>query len=491
MEKIASYADNDIVSWAESFFYVPEPAGPIVLQPHQKAMLRAIESRGPSGAHRFRTAVYSTPKKSGKTTIAALVARFRAESGGAQQEIYCVANDFEQAQGRVFQAARTSIEMMPGWERYWKTGEKELRHLPSGSVIRAIANDYKGEAGANPSLTVWTELWGYQSERSRRLWEELTPVPTRDSTRLIETYAGFDGESELLWELYERGVLQGRQLSAWELHELTQIGLGCFEEASDPDILVPVWVDEASALLVYWDTGEGARRMPWQQGDAGRDYYAEQEGSLRPAAFQRLHCNVWVAAEDSFVPIEWWDACQCPHALLPGDKTYVVIGIDAGVSSDSFGLVGVTRHPGCPDQIIVRFVQKWDPPPGGTIDYAGPEAMLRDLCKRYNVVQVAYDPFQLHDFATRLGNERVAWFRKFSQQAERLVADKTLYDLIRDGRICHDGDPDLRSHIQNSNARLEKDQDSKLRIVKKSQNRKIDLAVALSMACSECLRLRL
>jgi phage terminase large subunit-like protein len=69
--------------------------------------------------------------------------------------------------------------------------------------------------------------------------------------------------------------------------------------------------------------------------------------------------------------------------------------------------------------------------------------------------------------------------------------DKTLYDLIRDRRVSHDGNADLRQHIANANAKLEKDQDSKLRIVKKTQSRKIDLAVALSMACWECLRLLL
>ena len=250
MATAASHAAGDIVAWAERDFYIPDPGRPIVLEPHQKALLRLIEARDSNGQHRYRTFVYSTPKKSGKTTIAALVARFRAETGGRFQEIYCVANDLEQAQGRVFQAARASIELSPGWRRYWKTGERELCHLPSGSVIRAIPNDYKGEAGANPSLTVWTELWGYESERSRRLWEELTPVPTRDSTRLIETYAGFDGESDLLWELYERGVLQGRQLNAWDLHELADVGLMVFEEAPNPDSLVPIWVDEGASLLV-------------------------------------------------------------------------------------------------------------------------------------------------------------------------------------------------------------------------------------------------
>ena len=42
-------------------------------------------------------------------------------------------------------------------------------------------------------------------------------------------------------------------------------------------------------------------------------------------------------------------------------------------------------------------------------------------------------------------------------------------------------------HVANANAKM--DNDSKLRLTKKSQSRKIDLAVTLSMACSECLRL--
>ncbi len=177
--------------------------------------------------------------------------------------------------------------------------------------------------------------------------------------------------------------------------------------------------------------------------------------------------------------------------MLPGDRTPLVVGIDAAVTGDSFGLVAVSRHPDRNDDIAVRIVRKWDPPQGGAIDYSEPEATIRELCSRYSVTEVAYDAYQLHDFAARLRREGLAWFKEFPQGGDRLTADKTLYDLIRDRRVSHDGNPELRQHIANANAKLEKDQDSKLRIVKKTQNRKIDLAVALSMACRECLRLLL
>ena len=65
MATAASHAAGDIGSWAERSFYIPDPSRPIVLEPHQKALLRLIEGRDSDGQHRYRTFVYSTPKKSG------------------------------------------------------------------------------------------------------------------------------------------------------------------------------------------------------------------------------------------------------------------------------------------------------------------------------------------------------------------------------------------------------------------------------------------
>jgi hypothetical protein len=76
-------------------------------------------------------------------------------------------------------------------------------------VISAITSDYTSAAGANPTISIFDELWGYTSERSRRLWDEMVPPPTRKiACRLTVTYAGFSGQSVLLEELYKRGLAQ-------------------------------------------------------------------------------------------------------------------------------------------------------------------------------------------------------------------------------------------------------------------------------------------
>ena len=75
------------------------------------------------------------------------------------------------------------------------------------ATIIAIASDAASAAGANPVITSFDELWGYVSERSRRLWDEMITSPARKiSCRLTVSYAGFSGESVLLEELHKRGM---------------------------------------------------------------------------------------------------------------------------------------------------------------------------------------------------------------------------------------------------------------------------------------------
>lgn len=180
---------KDPVAWCEERFLIegPNQEGlPMALAPHQRAILRYIFAPTPDGKPRFTTVVWSCPKKSGKTAIAAMVARWAAETWGRFGEIYCLANDFDQAKSRAYAAISQSIELNPEYNASrrvipgrWLVQDRVLLCLTSGGKIKALASDYKGEAGANPTLTIWTELWGYVHEASRRLWTEMTPSPAR------------------------------------------------------------------------------------------------------------------------------------------------------------------------------------------------------------------------------------------------------------------------------------------------------------------------
>ena len=473
---------KDIYRFAQEKFYIPETKATMRMMPHQYAILEYALS----GDHPFidnGTIVYSTVKKSGKTAIAALVARWIAETWDGSNEVYMVANDMEQARGRAYEALLKSIKLDPAFDgknyaNGWKIIERGAEYLENHSIVKALSSDYKGEAGSNPTATFWTELWAYTSEASRRLWEELTPVPTRKSGfRYVETYAGYTDESDLLLDLYKLGT-DGRRLT--------------HDDIDWPyDDQPPIWVNERAHLFMYWDSGEVARRMPWQTDS----YYAAQAQTMRPEAFDRLHKNLWTSSTSSFLPREWWDHCRgvVPPLILddgtPDISTPLVLAIDASVSGDCTALVAVRRDPTDDSKAMLCFYDVWYPSKGAPMDYSELDARIREICVRYNIVEAAYDQFQLHKLMSDLRTDGIVWCRVFSQGAAREVADKQLYDMIRDRRLIHNAGPEFDEHIMAAAAK--EAAGDKMRIVKKSNSQHVDLVVALSMAVAECMRLLL
>lgn len=189
----------------------------------------------------------------------------------------------------------------------------------------------------------------------------------------------------------------------------------------------------------------------------------------------------------------WWDECR--DDLPPLDKNEPAIMVaDASVSGDSFGVMLITRHPDSArrDDVAVRFAQAWDPG-GEKLAYAtperdGPEDVMRRLCQRFNVKYLIYDEYQLHDMATRFTRERLVRTEDFPQGSRRLAADTALHDRIIRRGIAHDGNGDLTQHVGNANRKMDDDR-RRMRIVKRTDSQKVDLAVCLSMGAYEIERL--
>ena len=265
-------------------------------------------------------------------------------------------------------------------------------------------------------------------------------------------------------------------------------------------VIISTAKGEGNPFAKLWDgavKGINALRpifIPWNA-RPGRDaaWYARAESDAISSAHHKQEYPgtaeeaFVIVGEERFLPsMILWDALK--ESLPALGREPMVLGMDAGVSNDSFGLVGVTRHPARPGDVAVRFVQVWIPPTGGQIDFSGPESMVRELAQRFNVVQLAYDQYMLVDFAQRLTRDGVCWCKAFPQGGQRLEADKQLLDLILGKRLAHDGNEQLRAHVQNANKKPDVET-RRLRIVKREASLKIDLCVAMSMACFENMRL--
>jgi phage terminase large subunit-like protein len=289
----------------------PETRAPFQLLPAERAFLNHAFLTDASGRLVYPEQVFSAPKKSAKTGFAALhTLTMCLLFGGQYAEGYCVANDLEQAQGRVFLAIKRIVESSPELRAIARVFSDRVEFPITGASIAALASDYAGAAGANPTISTFDELWGYTSERSRRLWDEMVPPPTRKiACRLTTTYAGFEGESTLLEELYKRGLAQP-QIGA-DLH------------AGD-------------GLLMFWSHVPVA---PWQS----VEWVEQMRRQLRPNAFLRMIENRFVSTESIFVDPEWIDNCIDPAGSpVIGDRALpVYVGVDASVKKDSTAIVAV------------------------------------------------------------------------------------------------------------------------------------------------------
>jgi hypothetical protein len=194
--------------FVEQCLHNPETSEPFELLEAERAFLKHALTLNKNGRLKHPELIYGAIKKSGKTTFAAaVVITVLLLFGGRYGEAYVVANDLEQAQSRVFEQCRRIIEASPLLRDEADITARQITFEATGSTIRALASDYASAAGGHPVISVFDELWGYRSENSRRLWDELVPVPTRKiSCRLVTTYAGFEGEGELLHDLYKRGL---------------------------------------------------------------------------------------------------------------------------------------------------------------------------------------------------------------------------------------------------------------------------------------------
>lgn len=525
LEQKAEEVEELPSDWIETHFIIPTPrdpvtgqdlpAGPIKLADHQKRVINEALSKV-NGRFKYSTVIYSAPKKSGKSAIASAVALYMA-SKTPYGQIYCAANDGKNSKDRLY---------LPIWRALNFHQQRGLLHkdarvnqveafLSNYSHIEAIPCDASGEAGSEPTGVFFSEFWGYIEENKRRLFTEMTLPPTLygKAIRWIESYAGFIGVSDLLWDLYTLGK-EGYPHPD-------------FADLTGRDGEPVVWVNPRARMFMYWDT---VGRMLWQNDD----YYREEAQILVDSEFQRIHENQWVSPLGSFVHATWWDACadSTIPKLLEGSNVPCVLGVDAAITGDCAAVVLVTRDPHNPaTDVAIRYVKIFKPLPGHPIkieEQIGKE--IRDLAKRFNIVCVAYDNYQMEGLAQnyRRGNvtltqteigyykdrpaqeldnylaqeSRAAqrWFFQFGQNAPRAEADKRLHDMViarqlhfdpndQNSDINERGDEEsLGLHIKQAG---KKNSGNQMRIEKLADKAHIDAAVALSMAVDRCMTLEI
>jgi hypothetical protein len=420
-----------------------------VLLDSEREFLKHALRLTPDGRLLFSDLLYGAIKKSGKTGFAGmLLITILLLFGGRYAEAYVVANDLEQAQSRVFEAVRRIIEASPLLRGEAKITQDKITFTALGSTITCLTGNYASAAGGHPTISVFDEAWAYTSERSRRLFDELVPVPTKQiSCRLIVTYAGFSGEGQMLEEMYNRGMAQ-------------------------PEVAPSLHAGDG--LLCFWSHVPLA---PWQD----EQWLATMRRSLRPNQYLRMIENRFVTSESNFIEMSAWDRCTNKNigAVSANRELPVYIGVDASHKHDSTAIV-VTHYDKKTQQVRLVFHRIFQPSPDEPLEFEQTiERTLHDLHARFLVRQILFDPWQMQASAQRLIKAGLR-LEELPQRPNNLTAiSQNLYDLIMNQTLVLYADAHMRLAASRAVA-IETPRG--WRIGKDKQTHKIDVIVALAMS---------
>jgi terminase large subunit-like protein len=338
--------------------------------------------------------------------------------GGKFAEGYCIAADLQQAQERVFGEIKRICECSPLLKRECEITASRITFPQTGATITALAGDYASAAGGHPTWVNADEVWTFTTERNRRFYEEMCPVPTQPiSVRLITTHAGFSGECELLEEIHARGMA---------LPEIAGTNLRA-----------------GNGMLFTWSHSPLAE---WQKVDGSHEaWLAEMRASTRPLRFLQQYENRFVSGEGTFITTEMYDKSvklSGPHASDP--KLPVIMGVDAGWLHDDSALITVTpKGDGNVDLVRHRI---FTPSPTDPLDFEQTiEREILDVHKQFHLKLVVIDPTQMVYLAQRLRTLGLP-IKEF-KQGDQSAMIQNLLDMFRSERFSTYQDQKMRHNI--------------------------------------------
>lgn len=496
--------DPDLAEWPMIFagqlvnIKGPEAGKPLRLMDWQRFIFANVFGfvERDTRVRRFRQAVVYVPRGNGKTSIAAPIAlylTFVEKEGGAEGYAAAVTRDqarilFEMAQNM----ARRSPEFcaMYGVE----VGAHTIFQTKSASKMSAVSSDAKALDGLNVQVAVLDEIASHKTSEVYDVLLTAMGKRTQPFMLSISTATGnTSGIGKQLWN-YAVRVLEGVQ----EDERLFSL-IYTIDEEDDP------W-DEATWIKANPSWGQAV------QPDAIRGIMRQARNNpAQESAAKTRHLNVWVGADEALISVRSWRANADPELRLEdfeGQEAF--LGLDLASKTDLAALsiviprrsggsepleyVAFTRcyineaavlearnasYPGWASAGYLTVTQ------GNETDFGTIEADILDLCRRFRVISVAYDPWGSIQLAQRLSAESVRMFEFRALTQNFSEPTKELDAATRAGRLRHDGNPVLEWCIGNLVGRY--DARGNVYPKKERPENKIDAAVALIMCIGRAM----
>ncbi|PRX11231.1 UNVERIFIED_ORG: phage terminase large subunit-like protein [Martelella mediterranea] len=436
------------------------PGGAFDLTPWQERIVRRIY--GPcheNGRRIVRNVAMLLPRGNRKTSLGAALGLLHtmgpeAVPGG---EVIFAASDRKQA--------RIAYDESIGIVRAIPHVEKRLRLIDSknrltvsktAAFLEAISADAGTQHGRTPLFALVDELHAW---KKRDLWDVvrtgLTKVP--GSLLMVISTAG-RGQENVAYDFYD----YARKVARGEVDDPGTLPI-LFETPREADWTDEnVWYAANPGLEDGFPDIEGLRQMA-------------REAKERPGereAFRQLHLNVWLDhSSDPFVDMLVYDQGAFPVEIDDLEEYPCWLAVDLSSNNDLTAIVaawqqgdGYIVHPWffCPEDNLRGRADRDGVPypewseaghitatPGNVVDYRVVEDQIRELCARFNVQEVAFDPHMARNIMNNLQEDGFPAVEMRQGWVTMAPAVKELERAILGRRLIHGGHPVLRWNFEN------------------------------------------
>ncbi len=427
--------------------------GPLRLRPWQIELVASVLDPSP----RPRLAGWMLPRGQGKSTLVAALGLFDLMLGEEGASVVVAASDERQA-GIVHKAATRMVELHPELLARVQVFKDRLVIPERGATFQVLPAEPKRLEGLDPTLAILDEI----GVINRDVYEvvALAQGKREQSTLLGIGTPGPDPTDSVLVDMrnYSQDHPEDRSF-VWR--EFSAAG---FED--HPVDCSHCWELANPALDDFLHRDAMAALAP---------------PKTREATFRRARlCQFTTDKANSLFPAGLWDRGNTGQPVPDGAE--VVVAFDGSFNSDATAILAATVSP----TPHVDVVALWEPPAGDEgyrIPIADVEEALRQACRRWQVLELAADPFRWSRTLQALEAEGIPVV-EFPHSPQRLTAATSdLYRAVTDGEVTHSGNRDLARHVANAVV-VEDARGARIAKEAKHSTRRIDLAACLVMAHS-------
>ena len=469
----------------------PDAGKPITLEPWQTLFLVCIYGFWDKRDDKKRwvtDVILFVPRKSGKTTLASIVALYELQFGEVGAEVFTLATSREQA-SICFDSSKAMIESMtPELAARYQTYRSELKKRgDSTSTYRALSRENRKTGdGKNPSCALIDEA-AQITERTNIEVIHSGMGARKNPLRIYLTTASFTKETKFFEDLtHYRQVLRGaaEDTGHW-------FGLLYSIDPGDNWKDQAIW-GKANPMLGISVTVEAIQHMA-------------DEAANKPASLNEFLCkqlNIYVSANSAWIDRTYWD--ESIATVKSDEPEAVFMAFDLAHSRDLNAVCTLFRYG--EEDLFAKF-QFFLPEDslgfvpnhylsiyhmaiksgilkltqGNVTDLVEIEDYITKEAEKYTIKEIGYDPYNAAALVANLYNKGLPVKKVGQGMAALSNPSKTTEQLIMKNAIKHDGNPFVGWQLGNCEVYTDVNGNVKIRKNEADPAAKVDGIISLIM----------